>query len=52
VLLLVDGTDPTRSPVTAEWLRQRRAVVEELVLVGGSGSVSPATETYLESRLT
>jgi putative cell wall-binding protein len=39
VLLLVDGTDLARSPESAAWLGER-AGLDEVVLVGGTGSLS------------
>jgi putative cell wall-binding protein len=49
VLLLVDGVDPKASPQPVDWLAARTAL-REVVLVGGTSTVSSAVEQLVTSR--
>lgn len=49
VLLLVDGTDLTRSPESAAWLTRRAAGLRDVVLVGGTGTIAPTVESALSA---
>jgi len=46
LLLLVDGIDPDASPEPLAWLRSRPSL-REVVLVGGTSTVTGAVETAL-----
>ncbi|MGH9157481.1 MAG: S8 family serine peptidase [Acidimicrobiales bacterium] len=51
VVLLVDGRDLAASPAASTWLSGQRSRFQEVVLVGGTTSITPEVEGGLSSLL-